>query len=133
MLAILNNGQACIAGSRLFVPENRLDEVKQLVKAAVAEVKVGDPNDSDVTIGPLASQKQYQRVQSYIRSGIDEGAEVVVGGEGHPQGLERGNFVKPTVFANVKPEHEDCTRRDLRSGSFDPDLQDRGRRHPNGE
>ena len=100
----LNNGQACIAGSRLFVPENRLDEVKQLVKAAVAEVKVGDPNDSDVTMGPLVSQKQYQRVQSYIRSGIDEGAEVVVGGEGHPQGLERGNFVKPTVFANVKPE-----------------------------
>jgi aldehyde dehydrogenase (NAD+) len=100
----LNNGQACIAGSRLFVPENRLDEVKQLVKAAVAEVKVGDPNDSDVTMGPLVSQKQYQRVQSYIRSGIDEGAEVVIGGEGHPQGLERGNFVKPTVFANVKPE-----------------------------
>jgi aldehyde dehydrogenase (NAD+) len=100
----LNNGQACIAGSRLFVPENRLDEVKQLVKAAVAKVKVGDPNDSDVTMGPLVSQKQYQRVQSYIRSGIDEGAEVVIGGEGRPQGLERGNFVKPTVFANVKPE-----------------------------
>jgi len=100
----LNNGQACIAGSRLFIPENRLDEVKQLVKAAVAKVKVGDPNDSDVTMGPLASQKQYQRVQSYIRSGIEEGAEVVIGGEGHPEGLERGNFVKPTVFANVKPE-----------------------------
>ena len=100
----LNNGQACIAGSRLFIPEDRLDEVKQLVKAAVAKVKVGDPNDSDVTMGPLVSQKQYQRVQSYIRSGIEEGAEVVIGGEGHPEGLERGNFVKPTVFANVKPE-----------------------------
>lgn len=99
----LNNGQACIAGSRLFVPENRLDEVKQLVKAAVAKVKVGDPNDNDVTMGPLVSQKQYQRVQGYIRSGIEEGAEVVIGGEGHPEGLERGNFVKPTVFANVKP------------------------------
>ena len=100
----LNNGQACIAGSRLFIPENRLDEVKQLVKAAVAKIKVGDPNDSDVTMGPLVSQKQYQRVQCYIRSGIEEGAEVVIGGEGHPEGLERGNFVKPTVFANVKPE-----------------------------
>ena len=100
----LNNGQACIAGSRLFVPENRLDEVKRLVKAAVAKVKVGDPNDSDVTMGPLVSQKQYRRVQSYIRSGIEEGAELVTGGEGHPEGLERGNFVKPTVFANVKPE-----------------------------
>jgi aldehyde dehydrogenase (NAD+) len=100
----LNNGQACIAGSRLFVPENRLDEVKQLVKAAVARVKVGDPNDNDVTMGPLVSKKQYQRVQGYIRSGIEEGAEVVIGGEGHPEGLEFGNFVKPTVFANVKPE-----------------------------
>ena len=99
----LNNGQACIAGSRLFIPENRLDEVKQLVKAAVAKIKVGDPNDSDVMMGPLVSQKQFQRVQSYIRSGIEEGAEVVIGGEGHPEGLERGNFVKPTVFANVKP------------------------------
>src|SRR6266404_3544042 len=97
----LNNGQACIAGSRLLVPENRLQEVKQLVKAAVEKIKVGDPNDADVTIGPLASQKQYQQVQSYIRSGIDEGAELVIGGEGHPKGLERGNFVKPTVFANV--------------------------------
>src|SRR5205085_4010949 len=98
----LNNGQACIAGSRLLVPENRLEEVKQLVKAAVEKIKVGDPNDADVTIGPLASQKQYQQVQSYIRSGIDEGAELVIGGEGHPKGLGRGNFVKPTVFANVR-------------------------------
>ena len=100
----LNNGQACIAGSRLLVPEDRLQEVKQLVKAAVEKIKVGDPNDIDVTIGPLASQKQYQQVQSYIRSGIEEGAELVTGGEGHPKGLERGNFVKPTVFANVRAD-----------------------------
>ena len=99
----LNNGQACIAASRLFVPENQLDEVKRLVKTAIEKIKVGDPTDPDVTIGPLANQKQYQRVQSYIRSGIDEGAELVIGGEGHPQGLERGNFVKPTVFAHVNP------------------------------
>src|SRR5580692_5993543 len=100
----LNNGQACIAASRLFVPLDRLDEAKQLVKAAVEKIKVGDPSDADVTIGPLASQKQYQQVQSYIRSGIDEGAELVIGGEGHPKGLERGNFVKPTVFANVRAD-----------------------------
>ena len=99
----LNNGQACIAASRLFVPEHRLDEVKRLAKAAIEKIKVGDPTDPDVTIGPLANQKQYQRVQNYIRSGIDEGAELVIGGEGHPQGLERGNFVKPTVFAHVNP------------------------------
>src|SRR5271170_3369126 len=100
----LNNGQACIAGSRLLVPEDRLQEVKQLVRAAVEKIKVGDPNDTDVTIGPLASQKQYQQVQSYIRLGIEEGAELVIGGEGHPKGLDRGNFVKPTVFAKVRAD-----------------------------
>src|SRR5580692_10590022 len=68
----LNNGQACIAASRLFVPVDRLDEAKQLAKAAVEKIKVGDPNDKMVTIGPLASRKQYSRVQDYIRSGTDE-------------------------------------------------------------
>ena len=100
----LNNGQACIAASRLIVPEDRLDEVKRLAKAAVEKIKMGDPRDKDVTIGPLASTKQYKRVQEYIKSGIEEGAELVIGGEGHPQGLEGGNFVKPTVFANVTRE-----------------------------
>src|SRR5258705_322033 len=97
----LNNGQACIAASRLIVPEDRLDEVKRLTKAAVEQIKMGDPRHKDVTLGPLASMKQYKRVQEYIKSGIEEGAQLVVGGEGHPSGLEDGNFVKPTVFANV--------------------------------
>src|SRR5277367_6121882 len=92
----LNNGQACIAASRLIVPEDRLDEVKRLAKAAVEKIKMGDPRDNGVTLGPLASTKQYKRVQEYIKSGIEEGAELVIGGEGHPQGLERGNFIKPT-------------------------------------
>ena len=100
----LNNGQACIAASRLIVPEDRLDEVKRLAKAAVEKIKMGDPRDKDVTLGPLASTKQYKRVQEYIKSGIEEGAELVIGGEGHPQGLEGGNFIKPTVFANVTRE-----------------------------
>jgi aldehyde dehydrogenase (NAD+) len=100
----LNNGQACIAASRLLVPHSRLAEVKELVRAAVAQIKVGDPKDATVTIGPVASQKQYSRIQQYIHSGIEEGAELVVGGEGHPPGLDKGNFVRPTVFANVKPE-----------------------------
>src|SRR5712671_3456806 len=97
----LNNGQACIAASRLIVPEDRLDEVKKLAKAAVEQIKMGDPRNKDVTLGPLASAWQYKRVQEYIKSGIEEGAELVIGGEGHPAGLESGNFVKPTVFANV--------------------------------
>ena len=100
----LNNGQACIAASRLIVPEDRLGEVKRLVRAAVEQIKMGDPRNKDVTLGPLASIKQYQRVQEYIKSGIEEGAELVIGGEGHPSGLEDGNFVKPTVFANVTRE-----------------------------
>ena len=100
----LNNGQACIAASRLIVPEDRLDEVKRLAKAAVEKIKMGDPTDKGVTLGPLASTKQYKRVQEYIKSGIEEGAELVTGGEGHPQGLEGGNFIKPTVFANVTRE-----------------------------
>ncbi len=100
----LNNGQACIAASRLIVPEDRLEAVKRLAKAAVETIIMGDPRDKGVTLGPLASTKQYQRVQEYIKSGIEEGAELVIGGEGHPQGLEGGNFVKPTVFANVTPE-----------------------------
>lgn len=99
----LNNGQACIAASRLIVPEHMLDEVKKLARAAVEAVVVGDPKNKNVNLGPLASEKQYERVQEYIRSGIEEGAELVIGGLGHPAGLEAGNFVKPTVFANVCP------------------------------
>jgi aldehyde dehydrogenase (NAD+) len=62
---------------------------------------VGDPADPKTAVGPMVSQKQYDRVQSYIRKGIQEGAEVLIGGEGHPKGLEAGYFVKPTVFVNV--------------------------------
>src|SRR5246127_5319709 len=100
----LNHGQACIAGSRLIVPEHRLDEVKRLAKAAVEKIKIGDPKDKDVTLGPLASTKQYKRVQEYIKSGVEEGAELVLAGEGESPGIEGGNFVKPTVFANVARE-----------------------------
>jgi aldehyde dehydrogenase (NAD+) len=83
----------------LFVPHSRLADVKQLVRGIVDEIKVGDPTDGAVTIGPVASEKQYNRIQQYIRSGIEEAAELVIGGEGHPPGLEQGNFVRPTVFA----------------------------------
>src|ERR1043166_3090369 len=64
----------------------------------------GDPADPKTAIGPMVSEKQYERIQSYIRKGIEEGAEVLVGGEGHPRGFEAGYFVKPTVFVNVKNE-----------------------------
>ena len=101
-LAFLNSGQACAAGTRLLVPKSRLNEVKQAIKDEMRNYTVGDPADPDIMVGPMVSQKQYERVESYIRKGIDEGAEVLVGGEGHPKGLEVGFFVKPTVFVNVK-------------------------------
>jgi len=101
-MAFLNSGQACAAGTRLLVPNSRLDEVKKTIREAMRAFTVGDPADPKTAVGPMVSQKQYERVQSYIRKGIEEGAEVLVGGEGHPEGLEAGYYVKPTVFVNVK-------------------------------
>src|SRR5712675_1174288 len=103
-MAFLNSGQACAAGTRLLVPKNRLDAVKQAIPGAMRAFTVGDPSDPKTAIGPMVSEKQYERIQSHIRKGIDEGAEVLVGGEGHPPGFEAGYFVKPTVFVNVKNE-----------------------------
>jgi aldehyde dehydrogenase (NAD+) len=102
VMAFLNSGQACAAGTRLLVPKSRLDAVKRGIREAMRAFTVGDPADPKTAMGPMVSQKQYERVQSYIRKGIEEGAEVLVGGEGHPEGLDAGYFVKPTVFANVK-------------------------------
>jgi aldehyde dehydrogenase (NAD+) len=101
-LAFMNSGQACAAGTRLLVPKSRLDEVKRAIRDAMQAFTVGDPADPNVMVGPMVSQKQYDRVESYIRKGIEEGAEVLVGGEGHPEGFKAGYFVKPTVFVNVK-------------------------------
>ena len=101
-IGFMNNGQACVAGTRLLVPKSRFDEVKQAIVDTAPSFPVGDPADPKTAVGPMVNQKQYERVQSYIRKGIDEGAEVLVGGEGRPRGLESGYFVKPTVFVNVK-------------------------------
>jgi aldehyde dehydrogenase (NAD+) len=100
-IAFMNSGQACLAGTRLLVPRTRLEEVKRAILAAIRAFPAGDPRDTKIAVGPMVTQKQYERVQSYIRKGIEEGAEVLVGGEGHPKGLENGFFVKPTVFVNV--------------------------------
>jgi aldehyde dehydrogenase (NAD+) len=102
IMAFLNSGHACAAGTRLLVPKSRFDEVKRSIHGAMRNITVGDPADPETAVGPMVSQKQYERIQSYIRKGIEEGAEVLVGGEGHPEGFEAGYFVKPTVFVNVK-------------------------------
>jgi aldehyde dehydrogenase (NAD+) len=99
VMAFLNSGQACAAGTRLLVPKSRLDAIRRGIRDAMRAFPVGDPADPKTAIGPMVSQK---RVQSYIRKGIEEGAEVLVGGEGHPEGLEAGYFLKPTVFVDVK-------------------------------
>jgi aldehyde dehydrogenase (NAD+) len=101
-IAFLNSGQACAAGTRLLLPRNQLQAAKRAIADAMRAFPVGDPADPKNAVGPMVSQKQYERVQSYIRKGIEEGAEVLVGGEGSPEGLEAGYFVKPTVFVNVK-------------------------------
>src|SRR5580692_10031224 len=102
VLAFMNSGQACAAGTRLLVPKSRLEEVKRAIRNEMRNYTVGDPADPKIMVGPMVSRKQYERIESYIRKGIEEGAEVLVGGEGHPKGLEAGFFVKPTVFVNVK-------------------------------
>jgi aldehyde dehydrogenase (NAD+) len=101
-MAFMNSGQACAAGTRLLVPKSRLEEIKRGIRDAMRVYTVGDPADPKTAIGPMVSQKQYEHVQFYIRKGIVEGAEVLAGGEGHPEGFEAGYFVKPTVFINVK-------------------------------
>ncbi len=97
----LNSGQTCTAHTRMLVPKDKVEEVSAIAKAAAEAVAVGDPTDPNNQLGPLISQTQWDRVQEYIQSGIDEGATVVTGGTGKPEGYETGYFVKPTVFAGV--------------------------------
>ncbi|MGW2939021.1 aldehyde dehydrogenase family protein [Streptomyces sp. NPDC001156] len=98
---LLNTGQACIAGTRILVPASRLEEAKAALKAGVEALAIGDPSDPATVIQPMVSKGHYERVQNYIRKGIEEGAEILVGGEGKPEGYEAGNYVKPTVFVGV--------------------------------
>jgi aldehyde dehydrogenase (NAD+) len=100
-MGLVNSGQACVAGTRILAPKSRLAEILPRLKAAVAAIKVGEATDPRVMVGPMVSQKQYDRVQGYIRLGLEEGAELLVGGEGRPEGLNRGWFVRPTVFTGV--------------------------------
>ena len=104
IMAFMNSGQACAAGTRLLLPRSKLDAVQRAILDAMPAFPAGDPADPKTAVGPMVSQAQYDRVQSYVRKGIEEGAEVLAGGEGHPKGLEEGYFVKPTVFVNVKDD-----------------------------
>jgi aldehyde dehydrogenase (NAD+) len=99
-----NVGQSCSAPTRMLVPRERLAEVERLACEAVSALVVGDPRSPQTTHGPVANRAQFNRVQEMIEAGMAEGARLMCGGPGRPQGLERGFFVRPTVFSGVDPQ-----------------------------
>ena len=101
MRMMQNTGQSCNAPSRMFVPKAKHDEAAQIAKATAEKVKVGDAFAEGTTMGPVVSEVQFNKIQALIQKGIDEGATLVTGGTGRPDGLNRGYFVRPTIFANV--------------------------------
>jgi len=102
--AMRNVGQSCAAPTRIVVPAARLAEVEALAAEAASAIVVGDPLDEATVLGPLANKPQFAKVQELIQSGIDQGAKLVCGGPGPPQGLNHGYFARPTVFSEVTTE-----------------------------
>ncbi|MFG1997181.1 aldehyde dehydrogenase family protein [Actinoplanes sp. NPDC048988] len=99
--SLLNNGESCIAQTRILAPRRRYDEIVAALADMVSSAKVGDPLDPDTFIGPMVRADQQQRVRDYIDLGVSEGATLVVGGSQIPEGLEKGFYVRPTLFADV--------------------------------
>ncbi len=99
-----NSGQSCNAPTRMFVPADKHAEAVAIARAAAEPLKVGVPASEDTWLGPVVSEVQYNKIQRLIEAGIKEGAELVTGGPGRPEGLNRGYYVRPTVFANVTDE-----------------------------
>jgi aldehyde dehydrogenase (NAD+) len=97
-----NSGQSCNAPTRMLVPAAKLAEVEAIAKRVAESVITGDPSSEKTNLGPLVSKLQFERVEGYIAKGIAEGAKVVIGGPGRPDGLTKGYFVKPTIFSNVR-------------------------------
>jgi aldehyde dehydrogenase (NAD+) len=98
---MMNSGQTCHAPTRLLVPQDRVESATRIAVQSVRGLKVGAPT-GDVDMGPVVSERQWTRIQSLIRQGIDEGATVAIGGEGRPEGLATGYYVRPTIFTNVR-------------------------------
>ena len=99
-----NSGQSCNAPTRMFVPADQHEDAVKVARETAETVKVGPPDGSDTIIGPVVSETQFNKIQRLIETGVKEGATLVTGGPGRPEGLQKGYYVKPTVFANVKPE-----------------------------
>ncbi|TQC47520.1 aldehyde dehydrogenase [Rhodococcus sp. WS4] len=100
MSGLMNTGQACVAQTRILAPRSRYDEVLDALVAGAGFMTVGDPSDPAAQLGPLISEKQRDRVEGYIAKGKEQGARVVLGG-GRPEGLDKGWYVEPTIFADV--------------------------------
>jgi aldehyde dehydrogenase (NAD+) len=100
----LNSGQSCNAPTRMFVQAAQHDEAVAIAKAVAARFKVGPADAEGTVLGPVVSELQYNKIQKLIQAGIDEGAQLVTGGTGRPDGLNRGYYVQPTIFANVRPD-----------------------------
>src|ERR1700690_1917927 len=97
-----NSGQSCNAPTRMLVPAARLAEVEAIAKRITSSVVVGDPASEGTTVGPVVSKLQFDRIEGYIEKGIAEGAKLIAGGAGRPQGLPKGYFVRPTIFSGVR-------------------------------
>jgi aldehyde dehydrogenase (NAD+) len=104
MRSFTNSGQSCQAPTRMLVHESQMDEAVGIAKQTAEAVVVGSPLAPETQLGPLINQTQFDRVQKFIQIGIAEGARLVCGGPGRPAGLNRGYYVRPTIFADVKPE-----------------------------
>ena len=96
-----NTGQSCSSPTRMLVPESMLDDATKHAVTAAEAMSTGDPQNEEIFLGPISNKTQYEKVQTLIQEGINEGAQLACGGIGRPDGLERGFFVKPTVFTNV--------------------------------
>ena len=96
-----NSGQSCNAPTRMLVPRSRHDEALKIAKSALEKINVGDPIDENSDLGPLVSKNQFDKVQKLIKKGIEEGANLVAGGSGRPNGYEKGFYARPTIFGNV--------------------------------
>jgi aldehyde dehydrogenase (NAD+) len=96
-----NSGQSCNAPTRMIVPSSKMNEVKAIAKAVADKTKAGDPKTEGTTIGPVVNRTQWDKIQALIKKGVDEGATLVAGGPGLPEGVNKGFYVRPTVFADV--------------------------------
>jgi aldehyde dehydrogenase (NAD+) len=98
----MNSGQSCNAPTRMLVPQSKMDEAISIAKAVADKTKAGDPRAADTSMGPVVNETQWSKIQALINKGMAEGATLVAGGPGRPDGITKGYYVRPTIFANVR-------------------------------